>query len=157
MNIPIQAFIHWFRGCPEDVRQMLTFFLLVRLTKPDLLADREAQLLEWINAPPKASQLEFTGRILALRALVDFVMAEHEKDEYWERVTDNNLNIVDWGLTEKDVRQMASNTISKIPQSKAEWLGAAQSWHALCRDVLSDTAIRDWERRESDAVIRRGP
>lgn len=149
---PIEAFLEWYRGTPEEIRAHLAFFF-GGLAPGDTLAGAHtvdplpfAEMCDRILTLAGTFPVRVVGMTLMLRAFVDLCFMGRTTIDDWERAREGNLEIAD--IAQKQGSDSLASKLlesdDKFPLRGRQWVREADRWALLKQSTLSDQSIDQW-------------
>jgi hypothetical protein len=142
--IAITLIQDWLAQQDPRVQAHLSSTVLAHLGfSPDLIAARDqtpcARLQQWLSGAAGApSEL---GRILTLRALVDFCFGDRFTGDGWSALEALYRAVEDDPGARPPTRALAADSLAALPALKLEWVRAGRAWGDLTRTALSDVSL----------------
>ena len=142
---PLRIIREWWEAQPELVKGSLTFFILLRAKGFDPIFETDETLSKWLKE--RLDCFQHVGRALFARSLIDYAMTQQTNDRFWENAIEVNLDIVDSGLHAKGLRNFINENLGRLPDAKATWLAAGNSWREVRDSFLEDVPLHHWEHQ----------
>lgn len=157
---PIQAFLDWYRGTPQEIRDHLAFFF-GGLAPGDTLAGESSlrplkfeELCDRILTLAGRHPVRVAGVAIMLRGFVDFTFMGRTTNEDWEKARAQNLAIADIaeGQGSESLPGTLRDSDKRFPLRGRQWVREADRWAELKQSALSDDGIDEWLKN----TLRRG-
>ena len=141
---PFAIIRDFYRALPDDVKTMMSYFTLSRLTEYDCLGDPIGQMEKYLE---QRNTLMDLGTILSLRAAIDFVFLTQGDPEHWDETINWQLDMVDDGSITSSMRDTLHRNLPSLPDRKQRWLDAFELWTKLRDSDLSDDSLLLWDNK----------
>jgi hypothetical protein len=147
MTNPIDALLEWFELVNEDHQEEIATLILTRLPYMDY-EPKEGEAISdfciWLQEETKPALI--VGQVLIARSHINYLIEDRGNPLSWNFPMDIFLQVLNNDEEGEPAKNFARDNLRILPKHKNAWLETAASWKKLNRNVLSNKALRDWER-----------
>lgn len=147
MTNPIEALLEWFDLINEDHQEEIAILILTRLPYMDY-EPKEGEAISdfrvWLQEETKPALI--VGQVLIARSQINYLIEDRGNPLSWNFPMDIFLQVLNDDEEGELAKDFARDNLRILPKHKNAWLETASSWKKLVRNVLSNKALRDWER-----------
>ncbi len=147
MTNPIEALLEWFDLINEDHQEEIATLILTRLPYMDY-KPKEGEAISdfrvWLQEETKPALI--VGQVLIARSQINYLIEDRGNPLSWNFPMDIFLQVLMDDEEGEIAKDFARDNLRILPKHKNAWLETSSSWKKLVRNVLSNKALRDWER-----------
>lgn len=147
MTNPIEALLEWFDLINEDHQEEIATLILTRLPYMDY-KPKEGEAISdfrvWLQEETKPALI--VGQVLIARSQINYLIEDRGNPLSWNFPMDIFLQVLIDDEEGELAKDFARDNLKILPKHKNAWLETSSSWKKLVRNVLSNKALRDWER-----------